>query len=164
MFGVVVSEKHGEGLTKFFRLVVCLWIMQCCGQVFSTKDGAYRCKDFAANLSTMFTDDVRLNVLWNDPTINEDIFNVCGCCLGHRDSLSKFGILVGNDRYVPVILCCFGKRSHDFYFNKVEWCRCWEEIQFTSMAVLEAVSCATRTCAYDVAHVCSHVGPVNVAT
>lgn len=96
----------------------------------------------------------------DEPMIEEDIRNVQGSCLGRWYCSIQLGILVGNDMYVLVPLCCFGKRFLNIYCDKFRWPRYWKELQLTAMAVLGVVYCAAWACAYCLVDVFDRVGLV----
>lgn len=80
--------------------------------------------------------------------IKNNISNVRGCGIGRRISSSQYRESVCNDKYVLVTLSCFGEWSNDIYFDKVEWSRLWEKLQFTLLMTHRVNSCAALECAY----------------
>lgn len=80
-------------------------MIRSCFQVIKTESGLTSSKAFANKLSTNVSRDIRCGTVRNEPIIEEDICNVRDCCLGCWDSLSQFGILVGNGKYVLDIFC-----------------------------------------------------------
>lgn len=113
---------------------------------------------------SVVVEEIRRDAVRNEPTIKANICNFRACRLGRCNSSRQLEISVGNDKYTLVILCRFGKWSHDMHWNKVEWSMFSEKVQFLSVAVLEAVSLATLVCACDVVDVVGHVGPEKLAT
>lgn len=106
----------------------------------NTKEGAHRNENSGDKLSTLVIEDVRWDIVRDVPLIEEDVCIERVSSLGRWDSLSQFGILIGNDKNVLVPCVVLGKGSTISISIKVEWFRLWKEQQFTPTAIFRVVS------------------------
>lgn len=56
----------------------------------------------------------------DEPMMKEDIGKGSDCYTGRWNSAGQLELLVGNDNYMLVALCCFENRSQDIDRDKVE--------------------------------------------
>lgn len=70
---------HKDSLIESLGWAARLWMVCCCCQVFTTKEGTHRSGAFVGKLSTIVSMDVRLDAVRDEAAIEEDIFKVCDC-------------------------------------------------------------------------------------
>lgn len=136
MFGDVASKAYKDGLVKSFGTSVRLRMLRCCCRVFSKVESTYRSNGFAYQLSTINTEYILRDPVWNESWINGDICNVRSFCLGRWNRSNQFGVVVGNETFVLGTLCWFGKLYQNIHCNRDYWTRRWEELQFKAVAIL----------------------------
>lgn len=99
MFRDISCKAHEYGLIEYPRLVVRLGVIRCCGEMFSSKEGAHCSKGFDDELCTFVSEYIRPDSVGEEPMIKEDIRNRRGCCYRRGYSSSQLKVLTETDKY-----------------------------------------------------------------
>lgn len=116
----MMSKAHKDGVIESLGFVICLRMVHCYCEVFSTEKGAHCSEKFSYKFSTIVGEDLRWDAVRDVPIIKVDACNVGCCCLGCCNSLSQFGVSVDNDKCVLATMCCYGEWFQDNYCDIVQ--------------------------------------------
>lgn len=130
-----VSKASEDFFGAYLYLAPGLWIVCGRGEVFNTKQGVQRYKEFAGDLYIVGGEKHCCNAVQYISMIKEKLCNVRRRLFGCRYRVCSCRIAICDDEDVLIVLHRFRKWSKDYHRDKFESFGCWKESKLAFTAV-----------------------------